>query len=115
MTTGENSPSSSQQSLALLNERLYPKIVRNPRIPVAIELIMTTCSKCHHCCSLIYDEEIMAGWLPEDSNLNTKFVFRLNKYLKVKCLLLKGRIYVLKFRLIRLLFSVFHEHGKSRI
>lgn len=68
----------------MLSERLYPKIVRNPRIPVAIELIMTTCSKCHHCCSLIYDEEIMAGWLPEDSNLNTKFVFQLNKYLTVR-------------------------------
>ncbi|KAK7602608.1 hypothetical protein V9T40_008197 [Parthenolecanium corni] len=72
---GENSPSSSQQSLALLSERLYPKVNRDSRIPVAIELIMTTCSKCHHCCSLIYDEEIMSGWLPEDSNLNTKCPF----------------------------------------
>lgn len=72
ISAGENSPSSSQQSLALLSERLYPKVNRDSRIPVAIELIMTTCSKCHHCCSLIYDEEIMSGWLPEDSNLNTK-------------------------------------------
>ncbi|XP_065199879.1 C-myc promoter-binding protein isoform X2 [Planococcus citri] len=72
---GENSPTSSQQSLALLNERLYPKIIRDNRIPVAVELIMTTCSKCHQCASLIYDEEIMAGWLPEDSNLNTKCPF----------------------------------------
>ena len=75
---GENSPTSSQQSLALLNERLYPKIIRDNRIPVAVELIMTTCSKCHHCASLIYDEEIMAGWLPEDSNLNTKYALNSN-------------------------------------
>lgn len=32
---------------------------------------MSSCSKCHNCSVLLYDEEIMAGWSPEDSNLNT--------------------------------------------
>ncbi|XP_032776750.1 DENN domain-containing protein Crag isoform X6 [Daphnia magna] len=41
-------------------------------LPVAIEVIMTSCSKCHNCSSILYDEEIMAGWTPEDSNLNTR-------------------------------------------
>lgn len=32
---------------------------------------MTSGSQCHNCSLLIYDEEIMAGWSAEDSNLNT--------------------------------------------
>lgn len=37
---------------------------------VIIEL--TSCSQCHNCSVLLYDEDIMAGWSAEDSNLNTK-------------------------------------------
>ncbi|XP_071449879.1 DENN domain-containing protein Crag isoform X2 [Hetaerina americana] len=70
-----NDPSVSMQSL--FPENLYPKntSVRNLRLPMALEILMTTCSKCHNCSSLLYDEEIMAGWVPEDSNLNTKCQF----------------------------------------
>lgn len=32
---------------------------------------MTSGSQCHNCALLLYDEEIMAGWSAEDSNLNT--------------------------------------------
>ena len=32
-------------------------------------------SRCRSCGSVLYDEEIMAGWTAEDSNLNTKCVF----------------------------------------
>ena len=39
--------------------------------PVALKVEMTTCSKCRVCGSCLYDEEIMAGWTAEDSNLNT--------------------------------------------
>jgi len=39
--------------------------------PVAMSVIMSTCSRCHSCGSILYDEEIMAGWTAEDSNLNT--------------------------------------------
>lgn len=32
---------------------------------------LTSCSQCHNCSVLLYDEDIMAGWSSEDSNLNT--------------------------------------------
>ena len=41
-----------------------------------MEIVMTSSSKCHNCQSILYDEEIMAGWTPEDSNLNTKYIER---------------------------------------
>jgi hypothetical protein len=49
-------------------------VYRDHHAPVALELMMTTCSKCHNCSSVLHDEEILAGWAPEDSNLNTKYV-----------------------------------------
>ncbi|GFO50358.1 C-myc promoter-binding protein [Plakobranchus ocellatus] len=59
------------------------------KIKVAMEVAMSTCSRCTKCNRLIYDEEIMAGWSAEDSNLNTrcpychaKFVPSLQVYLK---------------------------------
>ncbi|XP_076335004.1 uncharacterized protein LOC143238551 [Tachypleus tridentatus] len=39
---------------------------------IAMEITMTTCSKCHVCSSLLYDEEIMEGWSAENSNFNTR-------------------------------------------
>lgn len=36
-----------------------------------VRIDMTSGSQCHNCSLLIYDEEIMAGWSAEDSNLNT--------------------------------------------
>nr|XP_018916356.1 PREDICTED: C-myc promoter-binding protein isoform X2 [Bemisia tabaci] len=69
----ESSLSNSQQNL--IQEKLYPKVLRDPKIPVALEIVMTTCSRCHHCASVLYDEEIMAGWVSEDSNLNSKCQF----------------------------------------
>lgn len=36
-----------------------------------ISLELTSCSQCHNCSVLLYDEDIMAGWSAEDSNLNT--------------------------------------------
>jgi hypothetical protein len=65
---GENGAWSSQTCI------LFPKSQRDLSIPIALQVIMTTCSKCHNCASVLYDEEIMAGWVPEDSNLNTKLV-----------------------------------------
>lgn len=32
---------------------------------------MNSCSQCHNCLCLLYDEDIMANWFAEDSNLNT--------------------------------------------
>ncbi|XP_025161601.1 DENN domain-containing protein 4C isoform X4 [Harpegnathos saltator] len=58
-------------SLYELAECLYPKGTRELEERLAIELVLSSASKCHHCAAILYDEEIMAGWQPEDSNLNT--------------------------------------------
>ncbi|CAG2057265.1 unnamed protein product, partial [Timema podura] len=67
----------ASSQLQLFPENLYSRdaLTRDPKAPVALEILMTTCSKCHNCGSALYDEEIMAGWSPEDSNLNTKVRF----------------------------------------
>lgn len=36
-----------------------------------VDITLTTCSQCHNCNQLLYDEDIMANWSAEDSNLNT--------------------------------------------
>lgn len=36
-----------------------------------VNINLTSCSQCHNCLSLLYDEEIMSNWSAEDSNLNT--------------------------------------------
>lgn len=36
---------------------------------------MSSCCQCHSCEALVYDEEIMAGWTADDSNLNTSCPF----------------------------------------
>ena len=39
---------------------------------IAMEIEICSLSRCQTCKSLLYDEEIMAGWTPDDSNLNTR-------------------------------------------
>ncbi|GIY59825.1 c-myc promoter-binding protein [Caerostris extrusa] len=41
----------------------------------AVDITMTTCSRCFTCSSLLYDEEIMEGWCADESNLNTQCTF----------------------------------------
>lgn len=36
-----------------------------------VVLELSSCSRCHHCSVLLYDEEILAGWSAEESNVNT--------------------------------------------
>uniref|UniRef100_A0A8C3L139 DENN domain containing 4C n=1 Tax=Chrysolophus pictus TaxID=9089 RepID=A0A8C3L139_CHRPC len=38
-------------------------------------VLMSSCSQCRACDALVYDEEIMAGWTADDSNLNTTCPF----------------------------------------
>ncbi|KAK7491704.1 hypothetical protein BaRGS_00016960 [Batillaria attramentaria] len=56
---------------------------------IAMEVEMSSCSRCSRCHRLVFDEEIMAGWSADDSNLNTtcpfcsaKFVPNLQVYVK---------------------------------
>ncbi|XP_031441222.1 DENN domain-containing protein 4C [Clupea harengus] len=41
----------------------------------SLEVLMSSCSQCVKCEALVYDEEIMAGWTADDSNLNTSCPF----------------------------------------
>ena len=43
--------------------------------PEAMQIQMTSCSRCLYCSGILYDEEIMSGWTAEDSNLNTRCAF----------------------------------------
>ncbi|KRF94110.1 DENN domain-containing protein Crag isoform X2 [Drosophila mojavensis] len=71
---GENSSNAALHlhSLPVLPDNLYSTPTESngdPECDVLIQL--TTCSQCHNCSVLVYDEEIMSGWSAEDSNLNT--------------------------------------------
>uniref|UniRef100_A0A2A4JDM7 UDENN domain-containing protein n=1 Tax=Heliothis virescens TaxID=7102 RepID=A0A2A4JDM7_HELVI len=35
---------------------------------------LSSCSQCHQCLAFLYDEDIMAGWAADDSNLNTRCI-----------------------------------------
>lgn len=43
----------------------------NENIEYDIAIHLSSCTICHHCKVLLYDEDIMSGWTAEDSNLNT--------------------------------------------
>ncbi|XP_072453146.1 DENN domain-containing protein 4C isoform X2 [Notamacropus eugenii] len=47
----------------------------------AMEVLMSSCSQCTACGALVYDEEIMAGWAADDSNLNTTCPFCKSNFL----------------------------------
>ncbi|KAK1795252.1 hypothetical protein P4O66_010424 [Electrophorus voltai] len=42
---------------------------------VGLEVLMSSCTLCRSCNTLVYDEEIMAGWTSDDSNLNSTCPF----------------------------------------
>ncbi|XP_075898894.1 C-myc promoter-binding protein isoform X2 [Nelusetta ayraudi] len=46
-----------------------------PSPTYSMEVLMTSCSLCKTCDCLVYDEEIMAGWTANDSNLNSTCPF----------------------------------------
>uniref|UniRef100_A0A3B5M5A6 DENN domain containing 4A n=1 Tax=Xiphophorus couchianus TaxID=32473 RepID=A0A3B5M5A6_9TELE len=46
-----------------------------------LDLLISSCSRCKTCDCLVYDEEIMAGWTADDSNLNTTCPFCGNPFL----------------------------------
>ncbi|KAM5125043.1 DENN domain-containing protein 4B, partial [Mantella aurantiaca] len=48
-------------------DRLHDGIQESP----AVEVMLSSCSVCPACHSLVYDEDIMAAWTSDDSNLKT--------------------------------------------
>ncbi|KAL2295108.1 hypothetical protein Nmel_018259 [Mimus melanotis] len=45
-----------------------------PALPVP-QVLLSSCSRCPGCAGLVFDEELMAGWTSDDSNLNTSCPF----------------------------------------
>lgn len=69
---GEAASTISLNSYPTLPENIYPNDSSDsPNADCDIKIQITSCSQCHNCSVLIYDEEVMAGWSAEDSNLNT--------------------------------------------
>uniref|UniRef100_A0A182Q8N5 UDENN domain-containing protein n=1 Tax=Anopheles farauti TaxID=69004 RepID=A0A182Q8N5_9DIPT len=70
---GENATStSSLNTYPTLPDNIYPVVPEMSETNVADFVIqITSCSQCHNCSVLLYDEDVMAGWSAEDSNLNT--------------------------------------------
>eukprot|EP00095_Tigriopus_kingsejongensis_P005877 snap_masked-scaffold38_size502422-processed-gene-3.3 protein:Tk05877 transcript:snap_masked-scaffold38_size502422-processed-gene-3.3-mRNA-1 annotation:"c-myc promoter-binding protein" len=60
-------------------ENIYTRLPKKLAGPMAMEIQMTSCSKCLNCHGILYDEEIMSGWTAEDSNLNTRCAFCANE------------------------------------
>ncbi|KAK4881396.1 hypothetical protein RN001_004715 [Aquatica leii] len=53
-----------------LPENLYPPS-NDSTTESELEITLVSCSQCHNCSVLLYDEDIMSNWSAEDSNLNT--------------------------------------------
>uniref|UniRef100_T1IU82 UDENN domain-containing protein n=1 Tax=Strigamia maritima TaxID=126957 RepID=T1IU82_STRMM len=68
---------------AMLDEakRVRSLVKNDCKLPssASVEILMNTCSRCHTCGCVLYDEEIMSNWTAEDSNLNTRCQFCDNK------------------------------------
>ncbi|XP_077290378.1 DENN domain-containing protein Crag isoform X2 [Arctopsyche grandis] len=66
--------SNCDTAIVNLPDNLYPPhpTFNRPESDYAVQVLMTSCSQCHNCMNLLYDEEIMSGWSAEDSNLNTR-------------------------------------------
>ncbi|XP_043933792.1 C-myc promoter-binding protein [Protopterus annectens] len=75
--------STSKFHLRDKSEKMPSKCASNSSIfqNYAMEVLISSCSRCHTCECLVYDEEIMAGWTADDSNLNTTCPFCGNLFL----------------------------------
>ncbi|XP_058824801.1 DENN domain-containing protein Crag isoform X2 [Topomyia yanbarensis] len=69
---GENTTSSnSLNTYPAIPENVYQPIPEDYKPREADFVIqITSCSQCRNCSVLLYDEDVMAGWSAEDSNLN---------------------------------------------
>merc|ERR1719295_748411 len=56
-------------------EEFYSNLPKDVTHSIALEIVMTSCSMCRYCSTVLYDEEIMAGWSADDSSFNTKCRF----------------------------------------
>ncbi|CAH1637282.1 unnamed protein product [Spodoptera littoralis] len=58
-----------------LPDNLYPAMSEHTTSEnSSIVVHLSSCSQCHQCLAFLYDEDIMAGWAADDSNLNTRCI-----------------------------------------
>ncbi|KAJ8718534.1 hypothetical protein PYW08_002771 [Mythimna loreyi] len=58
-----------------LPDNLYPAMTEQTSTESSsIVVHLSSCSQCHQCLAFLYDEDIMAGWAADDSNLNTRCI-----------------------------------------
>lgn len=70
---GEATSTNSLNAYPTLPENIYAPEGSDNAVNTEfdIKIQITSCCQCHNCSVLLYDEEVMAGWSAEDSNLNT--------------------------------------------
>uniref|UniRef100_A0A6Q2XF68 DENN domain containing 4A n=1 Tax=Esox lucius TaxID=8010 RepID=A0A6Q2XF68_ESOLU len=69
------------RSLSSILALLYVWSIASLLALLYFQLLISSCSRCKTCDCLVYDEEIMAGWTADDSNLNTICPFCGNPFL----------------------------------
>uniref|UniRef100_A0A674C0Q2 DENN/MADD domain containing 4C n=1 Tax=Salmo trutta TaxID=8032 RepID=A0A674C0Q2_SALTR len=74
-TQGLVSNGLTQSSTSLASSSSSSDTGRGPHSTRKMRVLMSSCSLCRSCECLVYDEEIMAGWTADDSNLNTTCPF----------------------------------------
>ena len=55
-------------------EKHFKEQLEDKSRTIVLDIEMTSCSRCHNCSILVFDEEVMEGWSADDSNLNTQCV-----------------------------------------
>uniref|UniRef100_A0A671WJZ5 DENN domain containing 4B n=1 Tax=Sparus aurata TaxID=8175 RepID=A0A671WJZ5_SPAAU len=60
---------------AIVVSSICLNVTTPPSSLLCVQVLMSSCSLCRSCNSLVYDEEIMAGWTSDDSNLNSSCPF----------------------------------------
>uniref|UniRef100_A0A8C8AU11 DENN domain containing 4A n=1 Tax=Otus sunia TaxID=257818 RepID=A0A8C8AU11_9STRI len=78
--------SSSEKSRKLQRKSSFPKsgfenVLQGSSVICCMQVLISSCSRCRTCDCLVHDEEIMAGWTADDSNLNTTCPFCGNLFL----------------------------------
>uniref|UniRef100_A0A671YX96 DENN domain containing 4C n=1 Tax=Sparus aurata TaxID=8175 RepID=A0A671YX96_SPAAU len=69
-TGGQTYCTHKKHHLCCQHEHMY-----DSKLFPSCQVLMSSCSQCRSCEALVYDEEIMAGWTADDSNLNTNCPF----------------------------------------
>lgn len=75
-TDGGTTETNKQQSETFVSGKFFETLEQQYRqsressaTPI-LKIEITSCSRCYNCMAILYDEELMGEWSPDDSNLN---------------------------------------------